>query len=41
MSKYKRQNKLFDASIIKKALKHAFFKLSPEIMIRNPVMFTV
>ena len=34
-------NKLFQSSLIKEALKDAFLKLSPAKMIKNPVMFTV
>ena len=34
-------NKLFEASLVKDALKHSFVKLNPKIMLRNPVMFTV
>jgi len=40
MSK-KQSNKLFEASLVKEALKHSFVKLNPRIMLRNPVMFTV
>jgi potassium-transporting ATPase ATP-binding subunit len=36
-----RSNKLFESSLVKTALKHAFKKLDPRIMYRNPVMFTV
>ena len=34
-------NKLFDASLMKEALKESFIKLSPRYMVKNPVMFTV
>ena len=34
-------NKLFEASLVKEALKQSFIKLNPRIMFRNPVMFTV
>lgn len=34
-------NKLFEPSLVAGALKQAFIKLSPKIMFRNPVMFTV
>lgn len=34
-------NKLFDASLMKKAFKESFIKLSPRYMVKNPVMFTV
>ena len=40
MSK-KQSNKLFEASLVKDALKQSFVKLNPRIMLRNPVMFTV
>ncbi len=33
--------KLFEGGLVKEALKHAFVKLDPRIMVRNPVMFTV
>lgn len=36
-----KQNKLFQSSLIKEALKQAVIKLNPRIMARNPVMFTV
>lgn len=42
MSKDKKpDNKLFEGSLVKTALKHSFIKLDPRIMWRNPVMFTV
>ena len=34
-------NKLFEPALVSGALKQAFAKLSPKIMFRNPVMFTV
>ena len=34
-------NTLFEAQLVKEALKHSFIKLNPRIMFRNPVMFTV
>jgi K+-transporting ATPase ATPase B chain len=37
----KSSNKLFEAALVKEALKHSFTKLNPKIMIHNPVMFTV
>ncbi|WP_114791514.1 potassium-transporting ATPase subunit KdpB [Niabella yanshanensis] len=37
----KSNNKLFQASLVKEALKKSFIKLSPAKMFRNPVMFTV
>jgi potassium-transporting ATPase ATP-binding subunit len=36
-----KSNKLFEASLVKTALKQSFIKLNPRIMFRNPVMFTV
>ncbi len=41
MSKHKKQNKLFEASLINEAMRESFIKLSPAKMFRNPVMFTV
>ncbi len=35
------QNTLFQGEQVKDALKHAFVKLDPRILVRNPVMFTV
>ena len=40
MSK-EQSNKLFEASLVKEALKQSFVKLNPVAMFRNPVMFTV
>lgn len=37
----KKSNKLFEAALVKEALKQSFIKLNPKIMFRNPVMFTV
>lgn len=37
----KKQNKLFQSSLVKEALKQSVIKLNPRIMARNPVMFTV
>lgn len=37
----KDKNKLFESSLVNKALKQSFVKLNPRIMFRNPVMFTV
>ena len=34
-------NKLFQSSLVKEALKQSLIKLSPAKMFRNPVMFTV
>lgn len=39
--KRKSQNKLFESSLLKEAIKRAFIKLNPGNMIKNPVMFTV
>ncbi len=36
-----KNNKLFQSSLVKEALKQSFIKLSPTKMFRNPVMFTV
>jgi K+-transporting ATPase ATPase B chain len=36
-----KQNTLFQGDQVKDALKHAFVKLDPRILVRNPVMFTV
>lgn len=41
MSSNKKENKLFEAALMKDALKQSFIKLDPRIMFRNPVMFTV
>ncbi len=41
MAKRIRQNKLFESSLVKEALKQSFIKLKPGVMIHNPVMFTV
>jgi K+-transporting ATPase ATPase B chain len=35
------QNTLFQGEQVKEALKHAFIKLDPRKLVRNPVMFTV
>jgi K+-transporting ATPase ATPase B chain len=37
----KEANKLFEPTLVKQALKQAFYKLGPRSMIHNPVMFTV
>ncbi|GAB3914479.1 potassium-transporting ATPase subunit KdpB [Mucilaginibacter boryungensis] len=34
-------NKLFEPALVQTALKESFIKLNPQIMLRNPVMFTV
>ncbi len=36
-----KNNKLFQAALVKESLKQSFIKLNPRIMFRNPVMFTV
>jgi len=36
-----KSNKLFQADLVKTALKQSFIKLNPAVMIKNPVMFTV
>jgi potassium-transporting ATPase ATP-binding subunit len=41
MATHKKENKLFEASLVKEALKQSFVKLDPRILIHNPVMFTV
>ena len=41
MSKRQRHFKLFDPPLINSAVKQSFVKLSPRMMVRNPVMFTV
>jgi K+-transporting ATPase ATPase B chain len=41
MSKIKRDIKLFEPSLVNTAIKQSFIKLSPRLMIKNPVMFTV
>jgi K+-transporting ATPase ATPase B chain len=37
----KEANKLFESALVKQALKQAFYKLNPRLMVHNPVMFTV
>ncbi len=41
MSKNISNNKLFEASLVREALRQSFVKLHPRILFRNPVMFTV
>jgi K+-transporting ATPase ATPase B chain len=41
MSKRKREIKLFDPALVNTAVKQSFVKLSPRLMVKNPVMFTV
>ncbi len=39
--KKEENNKLFESTLVKQALKQSFLKLNPRSMIHNPVMFTV
>ncbi|THU40272.1 potassium-transporting ATPase subunit KdpB [Niastella caeni] len=41
MSKRKHEIKLFEPALVNTAIKQSFVKLSPRLMIKNPVMFTV
>src|SRR6476646_8605805 len=41
MAKGKRNIKLFDPELVGVAIRQAFVKLNPSLMIKNPVMFTV
>ena len=41
MSKHNKNNKLFELSLVRGALKQSFIKLKPGVMLKNPVMFTV
>ncbi len=41
MSVHRREQKLFEKSLVNTAFKQSFIKLNPRIMFRNPVMFTV
>jgi K+-transporting ATPase ATPase B chain len=41
MSKRKREIKLFEPALVNTAIKQSFVKLSPGLMVKNPVMFTV
>ncbi|MBG9377267.1 potassium-transporting ATPase subunit KdpB [Panacibacter sp. DH6] len=41
MSSHNKTMKLFEASLVKDALKESFIKLKPGTMVKNPVMFTV
>jgi K+-transporting ATPase ATPase B chain len=41
MLKRKREIKLFDPALVNTAIKQSFIKLSPRLMVKNPVMFTV
>ena len=41
MSKHKRTIRLFEPALVGTAIKQSFVKLSPRLMVKNPVMFTV
>src|SRR5689334_4520391 len=41
MSVHRRQQKLFEGSLVKEAIAQSFYKLKPTTQFRNPVMFTV
>ena len=41
MTQHKRSVKLFEPALVGTAIKQSFAKLSPRLMIKNPVMFTV
>ncbi|WP_205512828.1 potassium-transporting ATPase subunit KdpB [Longitalea arenae] len=41
MLKRKREIKLFEPALVNTAIKQSFVKLSPRLMVKNPVMFTV
>jgi K+-transporting ATPase ATPase B chain len=41
MSVHRRQQRLFEGSLVKEAIGQSFYKLKPNIQFRNPVMFTV
>src|ERR1035437_2865778 len=41
MSKRKRSTRLLEKDVVKDALKEAFIKYDPRLMMKNPVMFTV
>jgi K+-transporting ATPase ATPase B chain len=41
MSKRNREIKLFEPALVNTAIKQSFVKLSPRLMVKNPVMFTV
>jgi potassium-transporting ATPase ATP-binding subunit len=41
MSVHRRQQKLFEPSLVKEAITQSFYKLNPVVQFRNPVMFTV
>lgn len=41
MSVHRRQQKLFEKSLVTEAIQQSFVKLDPRLLFRNPVMFTV
>src|SRR6476646_8605595 len=41
MSVHRREQKLFQGSLVREAIAQSFYKLKPSIQFRNPVMFTV
>jgi K+-transporting ATPase ATPase B chain len=41
MSIHRREQRLFEPSLVKEALGQSFYKLKPNVQFRNPVMFTV
>src|SRR6476659_2081408 len=41
MSVHRRQQKLFEPSLVKEAITQSLYKLNPVVQFRNPVMFTV
>ncbi len=41
MSVHRRQQRLFEPSLVKEAIGQSIIKLNPRVMFRNPVMFTV
>ena len=41
MSIHRREQKLFEPSLVKEAIGQSFYKLKPQVQFRNPVMFTV
>src|SRR6476469_5435187 len=41
MSVHRREQKLFEGSLVREAIGQSFYKLKPTIQFRNPVMFTV
>src|SRR5690349_17325705 len=41
MSIHRRKQTLFESGLVKEAIGQSFAKLKPQVMFRNPVMFTV